>query len=288
MSSKPPDLAALRQQIDRLDDQIHDALMARASAVSKIAATKRREPGGYIRPGREAQILRRLLARHDGPLPPRALARIWREMISALYVLQGPLQVAIYTPDDHPAYWDLARDHFGSLIQMNWHGSAQAVLQAVTEGSIGILPMPHEADAHPWWPHLVLRGPSAARFIGRLPLVQDGVQDAGCRITAAVLAADIMPEPSGDDVSLIAATAPSDAVSRDRLQKILKGHGLDVRAPLSVNAGDNGRQMALFEIAGFIASDDWRLANIPLGGKDAAIELTWLGAYALPIDGAKP
>lgn len=283
MNLKLPDLAALRQQIDRLDDQIHDALMARARAVSQIAASKSREPGGFIRPGREAQILRRLLARHSGPLPARALARIWREMIAALYGLQGPLQVAIYTPDDHPAYWDLARDQFGSLVHMNWHGSAQAVLHAVTEqaGTIGILPMPREGDAVPWWPHLALRAPSVPRFIGRLPLVQD----AGSKTAAAVLAADTMPEPSGNDVSLIAASA-SDAISRNRLQELLQGHGLDVRAPLSVSTGGDGRQMALFAMDGFIPQDDRRLTSIPAGSDGASVDLAWLGAYALPVVGA--
>src|SRR5690242_5812086 len=94
-ASEPPPadpaavLAGLRAEIDRLDEAIHDLLMERARVVEKVAAQ-----GGKgrvaLRPGREADIVRRLLARHRGHLPARAVARIWRELLAATTAMQGP------------------------------------------------------------------------------------------------------------------------------------------------------------------------------------------------------
>ena len=54
-------LAALRAEIDRMDDALHDLLMRRAEVVAQVGAlhAKGRVP---LRPGREASIVRRLLA----------------------------------------------------------------------------------------------------------------------------------------------------------------------------------------------------------------------------------
>src|SRR3546814_8149862 len=93
MSDHIPSLADLRRDIDVLDDQIQDLLRRRAEAVQRVADSKEAsgETGEFLRPGREAQTLRRVLERHNSSLPPAALLRIWRELIAALYRLQAPV-----------------------------------------------------------------------------------------------------------------------------------------------------------------------------------------------------
>ena len=56
----------LRARLDELDDKIHDLLMERALVVESVARSGK---AAAFRPGREAAILRRLLARHTGKLP---------------------------------------------------------------------------------------------------------------------------------------------------------------------------------------------------------------------------
>ena len=48
-----------------------------------------------FRPGREAEIIRRLLARHAGALPRRVLPRLWRELFAATTAMQGSLVIAV-------------------------------------------------------------------------------------------------------------------------------------------------------------------------------------------------
>lgn len=292
MRPKTPDLAALRRQIDKLDEQIHDAVMERARALSQIVAVKNREPGGFIRPGREAQILRRLLGRHSGPLPAAALARIWRELISSLYGLQGSLQVAVYAPGqsmaERTAFWDLARGQFGATTPMAWHGSAQSVLHAVIEhpGTLGILPLPQEGEAGPWWPHLALRAPAGApkqvgRVIGRLPFVRTAGHQG--ENAGALVVGEIAPEASGDDVSLLALTAPSDSISRARIVDLLGQCDLKARALAAVDG-----QKYLFEIEGFVEANDPRLQSLASASAGTILDPVCIGAYPRPIEATRP
>ncbi|MBK1658585.1 chorismate mutase [Paracraurococcus ruber] len=104
-------LGALRAEIDRLDDALHDLLMRRAAVVADLAASRVKGGTSPLRPGREAMILRRLLGRHQGALPGDAVVRLWREIFGASSAMQGGFTVALHAPDAAQAR--LARDHFG-------------------------------------------------------------------------------------------------------------------------------------------------------------------------------
>src|SRR5690606_38307673 len=88
-------LEELRKKIDALDQVIHDALMARADLIDSVAAEKRKHNLPYVQPAREAQMIRRLLARHRGPLPAAAVVRIWRELVGAVSLLQTGLKISV-------------------------------------------------------------------------------------------------------------------------------------------------------------------------------------------------
>ena len=71
MPNDPSTLADLRQEIDRIDDAIHDQLMRRGELQAAIGRAKTGSEV-YLRPGREAMVLRRLIARHEGRSPRRS------------------------------------------------------------------------------------------------------------------------------------------------------------------------------------------------------------------------
>lgn len=166
-------LAELRTEIDRIDDSIHDLLMERALVVEEVRAAKGAE-GIKLRPGREAEVLRRLIARHTGPFPKGALIRIWREVMSAYLKLQGHLAMAVYMPEPGAAFWDLARDQYGSQTPMTPHASVRGVIGAVQNGdaAIGVLPVPMLSDSDPWWRHLYSQAPDTPQILSRLPVAQ--------------------------------------------------------------------------------------------------------------------
>ena len=63
MADAEPTLEALRAEIDAIDEDLHRQLMRRAEVALRIRAAKSANGGEavFMRPGREAQILRRLL-----------------------------------------------------------------------------------------------------------------------------------------------------------------------------------------------------------------------------------
>ena len=78
MSKQIETLEGLRGEIDEIDDALQDLLIRRAEvshAIAKVKQPASVQGNGTIapalRPAREAAILRRLIARHRGDLPPR-------------------------------------------------------------------------------------------------------------------------------------------------------------------------------------------------------------------------
>src|SRR5258708_14013793 len=88
----------LRRQIDELDDQLHDLLMRRTEIVEAIGKEKKDGRVSAFRPGREAVILRRLVARHGGRFPAAGPLPTWREMLAAPRGVQIPSAAAVHAP----------------------------------------------------------------------------------------------------------------------------------------------------------------------------------------------
>ena len=128
MNPAEPNLATIRREIDSIDDSIHDLVMRRTGLIEQIRAAK--AGNDFYRPAREAEIIRRLIARHKGPFPRFSLVRMWREMMAAITRLQGPFSIAAFVADE-PGYWDLARSHFGVTVDIVAHQTARSVLSAV-------------------------------------------------------------------------------------------------------------------------------------------------------------
>jgi chorismate mutase/prephenate dehydratase len=272
-------LDTVRREIDALDDAIHDLIKRRVALVGQVARAK--GPGLPIRPGREANILRRLVARHSGNMPPVVLVSIWRELMGALTRLQAPLAVAVCAPQKSVGYWDLARFQFGSSTPFSLHRTPAPVLRAVTDGAatVGVLPLPQEEEADPWWPQLVSEQADAPRVIARLPFIEG--PSGRFENQGALAIGQVEPEPSGDDRSLVAIEAATE-LSRARLHELLKAAQLEgaIQATVSIGGDDS---LWLVEIGDFVERDDARLANLVALANKTIRRVVPLGAYATPI-----
>jgi len=105
MSQKLDDI---RKKIDALDNQIHDLLMERADLIIGVTEEKKKNNIPVVQPAREAVMIRRLLARHRGPLPEAAIIGIWRELVGAVSLLQTGLKVAVSAAPNDAYCWDMA------------------------------------------------------------------------------------------------------------------------------------------------------------------------------------
>jgi len=252
----PDPLAALRAEIDALDDQMHDLLMRRAQVVATLAASGvKRDAASPLRPGREARILRRLLGRHQGALPGGAVVRLWREVFASSSALQGGFSVAVHAAG--PEHLRLAREHFGSGTPLRGHPTAARALAAVSEGEaqVAVLPMPEEGDGPDrlWW--TVLDAPRL-QIVARLPFWTA----PGEAMPEALAVTPGAPDASGHDRSFLRLEMAEDR-SRSQIAGALTAAGLPPLTLLQHRAG--GVLRALAEVEGVVAGGDPRLVGLP-------------------------
>ncbi|MEQ8965745.1 MAG: chorismate mutase [Azospirillaceae bacterium] len=281
--SSPPTLDSLRREIDAIDDQIHGLLIRRTEIVERIAAFKTGD-NTFLRPAREAMILRRLAARHRGRFPLPVLVRIWREMIAAFCRIQGPFAIAVTAPTDTRGLWDVARDHYGSATPITAMPSAMQALRAVAAGraSVAVVPLPDDIaeGEDPWWRALVSGDPTTPRIVDRLPILAAA---GGEGERGALGVARLRPEPTGDDHAYLVVELAED-MSRGRLKDHLDAAGLPPVAFWSRERRPQDETTpVLLEIADFVAEDDARLGDLADRLGSAAQRIVVIGAYALPV-----
>jgi len=261
-TSEQLSLEELRQLIDAIDAELHEKIVERIALIDQVAKVKQAMDGNAhaIRPNREASILRVLADRHQGHLQIASVIRIWRELINGATALQGPFSVAVCAPERSVGYWDMARNHFGSSVPMTLHTSPSVVLRMVDDdpGVIGLLPLPQNGEEEPWWPALAsqMEYQTGPRVIWRLPFFSSPT--GRFEQLEALVVAKLMPEPSGQDVTLVAIETDQN-VSQARIVEQL-GQCDFIPQPLAVQElTQTGQRLQLSELVGFVAPDDRRL-----------------------------
>ncbi|MBX3374804.1 MAG: prephenate dehydratase [Phycisphaeraceae bacterium] len=111
-------LAEIRARIDDMDRVIIDALSERARLVVRIGGTKRALGLPIYAPHRERQVLDRVLRMNPGPLPPRCVEAIYRELMSGSFALELPLRVAYLGPPGSFSHL-VATRQFGSSVEFS-------------------------------------------------------------------------------------------------------------------------------------------------------------------------
>ena len=270
-------LPALRSELDKIDDAVQDLLVRRAEIVEHVARSGK--PAAF-RPGREAAIVRRLVGRHTGALPPVTLVRIWRELLAGTTAMQGGFSLTVCDPDHGAPLTQLAREHFGALAPMRTYASPGQALVDVSQGlaSVAVLPYPSEDEA--WWVALLHHEPRL-HIIARLPFWKprpDGFPNAQAVVVAATPA-----DASGGDQSFLGLECDSD-VSRARLSSELTAAGLKPLTMVLIRQQGVPIANVLVEVEGALTDDDDRLSRLGSVLRRPVV----VGTYAVPIAGGAP
>ncbi len=278
--AKVPDLASLRAELDRLDDLLHDTLMRRAEVVKRVAALRVKGPVP-LRPGREAAIIRRLLARHGGGLPAFGIVRIWRELLGTTTAQQRPLVVSVCEAGGDPAYVAMAREHFGALTPMRVCRRPEQAIEEVLAGrvTVAVLPMPAEggAPSDAWWTALLHPDGRRAYVVARLPFWSP--RPEGTPAVQGLVVSAAAPDPSGQDRSLLGLEV-ADA-GHARLGAALAAAGFRAGPVIMRQDAVASTTCALAEVDGLVGDDDPRLPAL----RDVRCLPKVLGAYAVPVGG---
>ncbi|MDG6349361.1 prephenate dehydratase [Luteimonas sp. 8-5] len=145
----PADLAAIRAQIDGIDRTIQALIAERAEFARQVGKAKGKLAAAveYYRPEREAQVLRRVVDRNDGPLADEVLVRLFREIMSACLAQQEPLKVGFLGPEGTFSQQAVYK-HFGHSAKGLPLASVEEVFAEVAEGGADFGVVPVENSGH--------------------------------------------------------------------------------------------------------------------------------------------
>ncbi|MEM8783630.1 MAG: chorismate mutase, partial [Planctomycetota bacterium] len=142
-------LAPLRERIDTLDAQIVELLNQRAGVVVEVGQVKRDagEAVPIYAPDREQQVLAKIKAHNQGPLPDRCLDAIWRELMSGSFALERPLRIGYLGPPGSFSHL-AARKKFGASVEYDPLSDFLAIFDAVARGHADYGLIPIENSTH--------------------------------------------------------------------------------------------------------------------------------------------
>ena len=147
-------LESLRKEIDEIDENLQDLLNKRALCAKKVAEFKMHnlDPEGqnsniFYRPEREAQVLRKVIARNKGPLESKEVAHLFREIMSSCLALEQPMKIAFLGPAGTFTQ-AAALKHFGHAALTKPMGNISEVFEAVEKKTchFGVVPVENSTE----------------------------------------------------------------------------------------------------------------------------------------------
>ncbi len=145
-------LTELRDNIDKVDAEIQTLINRRADYAQQVAQVKKSATPDetnvlYYRPEREAQVLRKVMERNQGPLSNEAMAKLFREIMSACLALEKPVSVAYLGPEGTFTQ-AAALKHFGHAAQCRPMAAIDEVFREVAAGAVnfGVVPVENSTE----------------------------------------------------------------------------------------------------------------------------------------------
>ncbi len=291
-SKKQEKILALRRDIDRIDDKILALLQERAAIVKTVGKTKNlgNSKKSIICPGREANMVRRMVEKSEAPLSEVAVALMWRLIISSSIFIEEKTAVSVLaTHDNKECYW-LARECFGAFTPLQQQPTSTEIIKDIIEqkATVGVLPMWDEEAPRPWWVRMTEANDPPMVF-AKLPFIKLAPS------TRAMLVAIgyITPEPSGKDESLWVIQA-DETIPPEMIEEKLKQH---LKVPFQFQddyrlLGNPTMRYNLLKVMDFVNDEN---AVIPMALEEAnrdsikstPITAHYLGSYATPLDFVK-
>jgi chorismate mutase len=257
------DLDRIRAEIDSIDSAMHDLLIRRSAVIDELIAIKGEQtPGTAFRPGREADMMRRFVMRHEGHLPLTTIEHIWREIIATFTAMQAPYSIVAGPAADALAMRDAVRFYFGFSVPVSEAASSVAALEAI-RGKPSQIALIAADSGGAWW--RALCGTDAPKILARLPFI---VIDGRPAELPCYVAAPPLNDDWAADISLYAVTAQNGvAAAANRLGgRLVSRAGAD----------------ALIELPATIELADFAAELAAAGGEHSSMQA--VGGFAAPIE----
>lgn len=269
-------LETLREEIDGIDSEIHRLIQRRAEIVTTLGEIKKAQGGGNaMRPGREAQILRRLATAHKGAFPLAALFGVWRTMMTAFLRMQHPIEVRVATESDSLDVWDAARIHFGADTPMRTATTAEALKAAAGSDRV-LAALTAPSAQNDWWLSLDQQG---LKVLALLPFF-----DYSSPSEAVFIVAPADPEPSGDDISWLRLDGRVEDLDRVITEARTKA-GLELSLVAAYNPPDrDSREQRLIAVDGYLAPSEDGFGKLQAVAMSHDVPVQYVGCFARSLN----
>ena len=261
-------LQTLREKIDHIDRQMVSLLKQRMDIVHEVGAVKGNQGNGsFLRPAREANMVRQLVNELKDVYPAQAVYNLWRNIISASLHCEKPLAIATHIDDAYAK--ELANHYFGGFIPLTQTHNLHDLLSFASANPSHIAVTATQAS---WWgdlhkhPHL--------RVFAALPFVDTTDQP----YPPMVALSQATPEETGDDISLLVIRCNHDCTVND-IEQVFRTSNYKIAYSIA-NHHDY-----LIAIKGFYApSSQLTLDSLNLTDPEKLIKSVYsAGCYATPI-----
>ena len=289
MPNKSPEtqeneLLAFRTQIDAIDDKLIALLLERTQVVENVGEYKKKTAAGKcpIRPGREATMLRRIIEKFQGtPFSPASASAIWRIIIGASTAVEADLTLSVFAPEKESDLFWLAREYFGIACPVLKQPQIKRVIGDVMDGkaAVGIVPLLRSDDTSYWWTNLMQQGDNTPKIFAHIPFVYPEGPERGN--IGALAVGRVVPEPSGDDVTLIVLEAEHNT-SQHRLQTAFATAKLEATWVNIATLTQDSRHH-LIALKGFLPPESAPMQAVLSTLGNSILRVSYLGAYAAPI-----
>ncbi|MGE4657834.1 MAG: prephenate dehydratase [Gammaproteobacteria bacterium] len=141
-------LDELRRRINEIDVQIQELITKRAQIARSVGMSKGvAQTSEFYRPEREAQVLREVIKRNDGPLKDEEMVRLFRELMSACLAQEEPLKVGYLGPEGTFTQGAVLK-HFGHSVRALSLQSIAEVFSEVESGvaDFGVVPVENSIE----------------------------------------------------------------------------------------------------------------------------------------------
>jgi len=182
-------LAAVRREIDWVDEEILELLNKRARISKRVGRLKAGSGDPVFKPQREKKLLDSLAAKNPGPLPNEHLRAIYREIMSSSRALQRPQKIVYLGPEGTFSHL-AALEYLGHSLEYLPKASFEGIFAAISRGEadLGVIPLENSLEGSV--------GQSLDLFHRHDVFIQ---AELFCRIRHALLSKALRPE----DISVV-------------------------------------------------------------------------------------
>ena len=148
-NEEPLDLTEIRKRINDIDERLQALINERATIAQQVGVAKG-ELGSavdYYRPEREAEVLRSVMERNQGPMRDEEMLRLFREIMSACLAQQEPLKVGFLGPEGTFTQTAVFK-HFGHSVRALPFHTIDEIFQEVECGAadFGVVPIENSTE----------------------------------------------------------------------------------------------------------------------------------------------